>query len=141
MLHLIGRLIVVTFAVLVAAAVALLVLFTLGSERLVQAVPDARIGSEPIGAAVGVLEHARFFFSLFSASSLVPAVILLAIGEAAKIKSLLYYLLAGGASLTVAPIMAGYNGGALQANTALPILATAGFAGGLVYWLIAGRNA
>ena len=140
MFKLIGRLIVVAFAVLVAAAVAMLVLVTLGSERLVQAVPDARIGNEPIGAAIGAIEHARFFFGLVSASSLVPAVILLAIGEAAGLRSLVYYTLAGGVALTIAPIMAGYSEAALPLSTVLPILATSGFAAGLAYWLIAGRN-
>jgi hypothetical protein len=66
------------------------------------------------------------------------------VGEVGRIRSSLYYVIGGGVALATVPLMARLG----QPLTVLDlspvvwqVLATAGFAGGFVYWLIAGRNA
>ena len=64
----------------------------------------------------------------------------------------MYYVLAGGAALLAVPLLARAPGDLVVApaelsTVALPsgqymtIFAAAGFVGGFVYWLLAGRNA
>ena len=64
-------------------------------------------------------------------------------GELARIRSAFYYIAAGGVATAVMPIIMYYRERELSSYTAeyFAIIATAGFVGGLVYWLIAGRNA
>jgi hypothetical protein len=53
-------------------------------------------------------------------------------------------VIGGGAALAVAPLMARLNQplAVLDLSQVVwQVLATAGFAGGLAYWLLAGRNA
>jgi hypothetical protein len=55
----------------------------------------------------------------------------------------LYYVLAGGLSLAAIPILAAPETAELSslASHAMTIFAAAGFAGGLLYWLLAGARA
>lgn len=144
MLKVVGRVIWVPIAFGLAALVAGFVLVTLGSERLVQEVPDARIGGDGVTVVLGWIEQARLIGGLLSLLSLAPAVLLVVVGEVARIQSALYYVLGGGAALAVVPLLGQLGSSAalaLPAPTVLQVLATAGFAAGLVYWLLAGRNA
>ena len=99
------RMIWVVTAFLVAAAVALTVLFALGSIW---------VGDELRAAAPHdpLLEHGAPIFGmvLFAgtvgpAFTALPALIAAVAGEALKIRSWMYYVLAGGASLAVIPIL------------------------------------
>ena len=66
------------------------------------------------------------------------------VGEVARIRSWLYYMIGGGLALAAIPLLARINSsgvGTLSDATVWQVFATAGFAGGLVYWIIAGRNA
>jgi hypothetical protein len=59
---------------------------------------------------------------------------------------LLYYVAAGGLSLAAMPLLAHFGPGGAGIGGApdqvvWQVFATAGFAGGFVYWLVAGRNA
>lgn len=144
MLGLIGRLLLVAIGAVAAAIAAVAVVVSLGSERLVQAVPEARIGNEDLSWVLGWLEHAQFLWGLAALSSIVPGLIAIAIGEIGRIRSLLYYVAAGGAALVVLPWLAQVSSGealALPKAVVLQVLATAGFAAGLVYWAVAGRRA
>jgi hypothetical protein len=74
---------------------------------------------------------------------MIPALVVVILGEVARIRSLIYYVVGGGAALAAMPLLArlgeaslGVPGGVLW-----QVFATAGFAAGFVYWLIAGRNA
>ena len=76
--------------------------------------------------------------------TLVPALLLVIVGEAARIRSAVYYIVGGGVALAVVPLLTRIG----QPTTVLElspvvwqVLATAGFAGGFVYWLLAGRTA
>jgi hypothetical protein len=56
----------------------------------------------------------------------------------------MYYVLAGGAAMAAIPVLASPRSEqlpALPAGQYMTIFAAAGFVGGFVYWLLAGRNA
>jgi len=78
--------------------------------------------------------------------AIVPALVLIGLGEALRMRSFIYYAAAG-----VLVGLASYFGcdisGALENTTdvppvgyTLPLAAAAGIIGGVVYWLIAGRK-
>jgi hypothetical protein len=81
---------------------------------------------------------------LASGASILPAIGVIVIGEVARIRSWLYYVIGGGLALAAIPLLARINSsgvGTLSEATVWQVFATAGFAGGLVYWIVAGRNA
>jgi hypothetical protein len=132
--------VVVAFGV--AVAVALLALFALGGmwvgEELRAAAPGDPVyefGSNWIGAVL-------FAGTVTPALTILPALAAAIAGEALKVRSWMYYVLAGGAALAAVPLLAGDPASAgLPAGQYMTIFAAAGFAGGFVYWLLAGRSA
>jgi hypothetical protein len=73
-----------------------------------------------------------------------PALVGVVAGEVLRLRSWMYYVLAGGASLAAVPLLAGMPAvdlPSLPASQYMTIFAAAGFAGGFVYWLLAGRTA
>jgi hypothetical protein len=138
------------FAVLASFVLAILAgaitLFFVGSRWAAQEVaqqmpenPDdiSRFMSEAIGLVA-------FFFTVAPVLTLAPAVVAILIGELARIRSPLYYIVAGGAAAAAMPLIAAPMEAAENTGYAMPyftIMATAGFAAGLVYWLFAGRRA
>ena len=136
-----GRILLLPIAFLIAAGVTLFVIFSLGQERIVEALAARRSDELPIGAAFDLF---GLGLSLFSVFTVLPALLVVIAGEVARLRSALYYVAGGGAALAVVPFLTRLD----QPATALAlapavwqVLATAGFAGGFVYWLIAGRNA
>jgi hypothetical protein len=142
-MSLIGRMFVIFFALIlsiVAAGFALSIgiigpdWFTGGGE------------SDPV-------ERFQFFAIAFFTTSFVgvysflPALLLVILSEAARFRSFLYYGFAGAAVALVAYF--GTNIGLQLENTTditpvrfpLQLAAASGIIGGLVYWLLAGRNA
>ena len=138
------RMLWVVAAFFIAAAAALAVLFALGAvwvgDELRAAAPD-----DPL------LKHGAPIFGivLFAgtvgpALTALPALIAVVAGEALKIRSWMYYVLAGGAALAAIPILAAPPSAELAqvaASHAVTIFAAAGFAGGFIYWLLAGARA
>jgi len=107
----------------------------------VQALSARGPESIPINAIVDLAALAMRLASIYT---LVPALLLVIVGEVARIRSALYYVIGGGIALAIVPMLTRVN----QPMTVLElspvvwqVLATAGFAGGFVYWLLAGRNA
>jgi hypothetical protein len=136
----IGRLIMVPLAFLLGTAAALFVLFTLGVEKITHAMAGRAIEAD----LSQIFEFMRQASALASAATIVPAIVLVIVGEVARIRSSAYYILGGGAALCALPLMA--MAGSLSSDlsplgTLWQVFATAGFAGGFVYWLLAGRNA
>lgn len=135
----VGRLIWIPIAFLVAAAAAMFVLVTLGLETLTHAVHRLD-EADTVSAAYDVFWQGTI---IASGATLIPALLVVIVGEVARIRSWLYYLIGGGASLAVIPLLARVDTSTMTYS--LPALwhvfATAGFAGGFVYWLLAGRNA
>ncbi|MGD9670906.1 MAG: hypothetical protein AB7U75_17995 [Hyphomicrobiaceae bacterium] len=137
----VGRLILIPIAALIAGLIGGLVLVTLGLERITQATQGRWQDSDTIGGLYELLVQGHL---LVSGLTLIPALAVVIIGEVARIRSMLYYVLGGGLALVAVPLLARY--GEADATSALPtavwqVFATAGFAGGWTYWLIAGRNA
>jgi hypothetical protein len=115
------------------------ILFSLGAEHLTHAVHN-REGLD----FEAMIELGRQAGALASVVSIVPALLLVVIGEVGRIRSSVYYILGGGAVLAAMPLLA--RVGTLSVDlsplgTIWQIFATAGFAGGFVYWLVAGRKA
>lgn len=147
MLRVLGRILVVGFACLLAATVTLFVLVTLGLERVTRA---AHAGADGDAVRDLIWEAANGLVVdwLLTVPGLVAmaCLALVAVGEIARIRSALYYVGGGGVALAAAALAlrdGAATGGhpALLATAAWQVAATAGFAGGLVYWLIAGRRA
>jgi hypothetical protein len=132
--------IVVPLGLLLAAAASFFVLLTLGLERITGALHQRATGDD-INAMFNLLDQGLL---LSSGLSIIPALLVVFIGEIARIRSGLFYILGGGAALAATPLLArvGQSGAfVLPEPTVWQVFATAGFAGGFVYWLIAGRNA
>lgn len=126
-----------------AAGIALAMLLLLGAlwvgDELRKAAPD-----DP------VMQQGGEFFGLvmFTAAvaptlTVLPALIAVVIGEILRFRSWMYYVLAGGLSLLAVPLLVGTPDemATLPPAQATAIFATAGFTGGFIYWLIAGRAA
>jgi hypothetical protein len=137
-----GRLIVVPLGLLMGVITAAAILVTLGLElttHTLSASPDDAARLEVL------LDMGFGFLWIAAASSILPALLLAVIGEIAHIRSALYYIVAGGISVALFPFVFGL--GAPDASiAAIPtrawaVLATAGFAAGFVYWIVAGRRA
>ena len=134
-----GRMFVVPIAFLMAMAASMFVLLTLGYERIVQAM--AASGTSIFEAILDLIGHGAL---IASGLTILPALGLVIVGEVARVRSALYYILGGGVALAAIPLLArfGQQADAAGAGAALwQVFATAGFAGGLVYWLLAGRRA
>jgi H+/Cl- antiporter ClcA len=140
-MSLLGRIFVIVFALIVAIMIAGITL-AIGIIA-----PDwAGIDSDPV-------ERVIFFVASFFATTLVgavailPAVVVIVISEAARMRSFLYYAL-GGALVGLASYFGTDISERLENTTdvtpvghTLQLAAAAGIVGGLAYWLIAGRNA
>ncbi len=141
MARVIGRLFMVPFGFILAALAALAMLLSIGLERATHAVHG---GTVDLTQWSQVLDLARGFYGLASAATIVPALLLVIIGEVTRIRSSIYYILGGGAALSALPLLA--RAGSLgrdlsQIGLIWQVFATAGFVGGLIYWLVAGRRA
>ena len=141
MMRALGRIVLLPIAFVVAGMATLFVVFSLGQERVVQAISARGTDEVPVDAIMDVLALALRFASVHT---LVPALLLVIVGEAARIRSAVYYIVGGGVALAIVPLLtrAGQPATVLELAPAVwQVLATAGFAGGFVYWLLAGRNA
>ena len=140
------RFLAVAFGFILAIVAGSITLFFLGArwaagEATAFTPQDADEISRALNEGLGVI---AFFFTMAPVLTLLPAVAAAVIGEVTRIRSLLYYLVAGGASAALMPLIATRPEVAQGSTYAAPyftIMATSGFVAGFVYWLIAGRNA
>ena len=100
------RLILVPLAIMLAIFAALFVLFTLGQERIVQALAGGALSDDWIDVATSLMTNAQLFISLASAFTIIPALLLIIIGEVSRIRSSIYYIVGGGAVLAAIPVLA-----------------------------------
>ncbi len=140
-MSLFGRILVIVFALIVAIMAAGITL-AIGIVA-----PDwAGVDSDPF-------ERISFFIVSFFATSFVgavaifPALVVIVISEAARLRNFLYYGV-GGALVGLASYYGSDVSMRLENTTdvapvgnSLQLAAAAGIIGGLAYWLIAGRNA
>lgn len=136
-----GRIILVPIALLLAGIAAGIVLMTLGLETFTQEMARESYDGETYVIVRGLFTQG---VAIASAITVVPTLLAVIIGEVGRIRSLIYYMAAGGLALAAAPLLAGVADGsalAMPNGSVLQVTATAGFFGGFVYWLIAGRTA
>lgn len=137
----VGRFVVIPIALLIAALVSGFVLFTLGLERITGALQGNRSGDDVIVAMFDLTQQGLL---LATGLTLIPALVVVIVGEIARIRSAIYYVAGGGLALAAMPMLARMTESGnvvIPETTVWQVFATAGFAGGFVYWLIAGRNA
>lgn len=137
----VGRFIVIPIALLIAALVSGFVLFTLGLERITGVLQGNRSGDDVIVAMFDLTQQGLL---LATGLTLIPALVVVIVGEIARIRSAIYYVAGGGLALAAMPMLARMTESGnvvIPETTVWQVFATAGFAGGFVYWLIAGRNA
>ena len=136
----VGRIIVVAFAFLLATLAVVFVLVTLGLERVTGELHRLGPDGDFVSTSFSLMDQG---LALLAGLSIIPALLVILVGEIGRIRSLLYYVAGGGAALAALPLLARLQSGAfvVPEQTVWQVFATAGFAGGLVYWLIAGRNA
>ncbi len=134
------RLVWIPIVFIFAAMASLTVLLTLGLERITHYVhgQGQDIASDPLPLIIAFLDQAG---ALMAGLTIIPALAVVLVGEIARIRSFLYYVAGGGLALAAVPLLA-----QAMTATAAPaglwqVFATAGFAGGFVYWLLAGRTA
>ena len=140
---LIGRIIVIIFAVMVASLVAGMAI-TIGLLG-----PEWHGFTGDAGERAGFWILTVFATGFTGAVGLLPLVILIAVAEAFKIRSLLANVVAGAAMLTLGYYSSGFSQHYEESIDRPPppisregeIAAAAGAMFGLAYWLIAGRNA
>ncbi len=140
-LRTVGRIILVPLGFVLAAAAAMAVLVTLGLERFTHVAATRKGDIAWIGDLIDIVRHGRVMASM---ATLVPAVLAVVVGEVARIRSWTYYMLAGRATIAAVPLLArvGESGlGSIMGSGGWQVFATAGFAGGIVYWAVAGRSA
>ncbi len=137
----VGRFVVIPIALLIAALVSGFVLFTLGLERITGVLQGNRSGDDVIVAMFDLTQQGLL---LATGLTLIPALVVVIVGEIARIRSAIYYVAGGGLALAAMPMLARMTDSGnvvIPETTVWQVFATAGFAGGFVYWLIAGRNA
>lgn len=142
----IRRILGVALGFAIGVATATITLFFLGSrwaagEVSTYAPETADEVTHLLNEWLGIM---AFFMTVAPLMTLLPALAVVVVGEIARLRSLLYYVLGGGAAAVLMPIiMAPSDVAASPTYSAqyFAIIATAGFAGGLVYWLVSGRNA
>jgi hypothetical protein len=128
-----------------AAAVALGVLFVLGAlwvgDELRAAAPHDPMLRHGAASVFGMV---LFVGTVTPALTVLPAAIAAIAGEALRIRSWTYYVLAGGAAMAAIPVLASPRSDSLPtlpAGQYMTIFAAAGFVGGFIYWLFAGARA
>ena len=91
-----GRVIWVPIAFLISAAVSIFVLLTLGQEHVTRALNAPRMEEDTLAALFDFVGEA---FLLTSGLTVLPALLLVIIGEVARIRAPLYYIVGGGVAL------------------------------------------
>ncbi len=145
MLHLIGRIILIPIAFILAFFASAAVFMVLGYEYIAEATAISTDDPEAlIEGWWNLAGEARTMAAYLTGTTILPAVLLVIVGEAASIRSSIYYVVGAGLALAAMPFLYDLSSTSDISDTArdvLPMFATAGFAGGFVYWLIAGRLA
>src|SRR5262245_59913946 len=98
----IGRIIMVPLGFILAGLTTLFVIVSLGQERIVQAMTGRWPDEATLGAAFDLL---KLGFALFSVQTLLAALLLIIVGEVARIRGAMYYVIGGGIALALVPLL------------------------------------
>ncbi len=132
----------VVFAFLFSILVALIVLFGLGIFWLGDEIRAAAGQNEILWHGADVFAAYFFASAVGPALTALPALVAVVIGEVMRIRSAIYYTLAGGAAVAVIPLLARSADAATSTPSSyMSLFAAAGFVGGFTYWALAGARA
>ena len=138
------RFIWVAVALMFAMGAGLATLFALGGLWIGDELRAAAPGDPAIDLGAPWFGAVLFAGTVAPALTALPAILAAMVGEVLRVRSWLYYVPAGGVALAVVPLLTGASPAdlpTLPPGQYLTIFAAAGFAGGFVYWLLAGRRA
>jgi hypothetical protein len=138
------RMVWVVTAFLIAVLAALAVLLALGAVWVGDELRAAAPNDPMLKHGAPVFGMVLFAGTVGPALTVLPGLIAVVIGEVLKIRSWMYYVPAGGAAVAVIPVLAAPQTADLVeivSSHATTIFAAAGFAGGFIYWLLAGARA
>ena len=138
------RFIWVAVALMFAMGAGLATLFALGGLWIGDELRAAAPGDPAIDLGASWFGAVLFAGTVAPALTALPAILAAMVGEVLRVRSWLYYVPAGGVALAVVPLLTGASPAdlpTLPPGQYLTIFAAAGFAGGFVYWLLAGRGA
>ena len=141
MLATIGRLIWLPIAFVLSLLIGAVVIVTLGLERITAYANG--LGDPDMTIEAG-MELLRNGLMLAQAATIIPALLVILVGEIARIRSVYFYVVAGGLAAVSIPVVARLTtvGPAeLPAVAVWQVFAVGGFIAGFVYWLLAGRTA
>jgi hypothetical protein len=133
-MRLLGRILWVLFAFVIASTVAALVV-TVGSLEPDPAEPGSGM---VLDGAVGLIVGVSAVW--ITAVTLIPAGLLIAVAEGLRLRSFVFYALAGAAIACYFGLGRGLTA-ELRFDHDSEVLAASGIAAGLIYWLLAGRRA
>jgi hypothetical protein len=140
-----GRIVWVAVAFVLAVVAGIAVLGLVGLERVTAAMQGSAPNGDELGQWLDLVSAGLGLSEWVAALSAAPALLAVLIGELGHIRSLVYWVAAGGLAAVAVPVLNGLAASAspdlaLPASGLLQILATAGFAAGVVYWALAGRR-
>ncbi len=126
----------------IAVSIALVVLFSMGIYWLGDEIRAGAEGDEFLWHGAEVFAAIFFTTAVVPALTALPGLLAVIVGEVMRIRSSLYYMLAGGAALAVIPILArSAENAASPFSSYMSLFAASGFIGGFCYWALAGARA
>lgn len=141
--RLVWRVIVVSTGFCLGALAAVLMLLFTGGRELANRFSQSEDPDSAFAIVDQVIGTFMFAVSLGPALTIVPAIAAIVLGEVARIRSVIYYVLVGGLAALAIPFL--YETGDGISGTVnthyMIVFLASGFIGGFVYWLIAGRSA
>ena len=141
-LRILLRWIWVAFAFLFSVLVAVIVLFGLGIFWLGDEIRAAAGQDEFVWHGADVFAAYFFASAVGPALTALPGFVAVVVGEVMRIRSAIYYTLAGGAAVAVIPLLArSADAASVTPSSYMSIFAAAGFVGGFAYWALAGARA
>jgi hypothetical protein len=133
-----GRLLLVPIALTFGALTTAAVVVSLGQERLTHAMR----GGAPDDAVFGLLGvMLKLGLVLANVQTLLVPFLVVVAGEVGRIRSAAYYVASFGAMAALIPLLGQIGATGAGGVPVWAIFASGGFAGGFVYWLLAGRSA
>lgn len=139
----IWRTIVVATGLLCGAITAVVMLVFLGGKELSRTYTQVDAADPLLAMFDQVIGTIMFATALGPALTLVPALAAVVVGEVARIRSAIYYVLTGGFAVLAIPYLYETGdgiSGAVNPQYVVLFLAS-GFIAGFMYWLVAGRGA
>ncbi len=149
MWEVLGRIFVVGFSLLMSIITALAMLVMLGGRELGSVykgqLTEDNIEIDPLFNFLFDISGMFFFFvALGPALTILPALLVVIVGEVARIRTLYYYVLAAGLVVLAIPFMYTTGDGiqyVVPNARYMTIFAASGFVAGFIYWALAGRKA